>query len=159
MNSLSRDKDGNWTVINSSTNKKRMNQEWWVGSGGKNWTPSKNYLTAEILEEVWNEQEKVCYWFKIPLDFGLLYNDHPDWLPKHPMAPSVDRIDDSKDYTKDNIVICCRFANLGRNIYPFDKFHDVVKLIVESNRNNYDFGVSKKFIPSAPDNNIMNFMA
>ena len=112
-----------------------MNQEWWVGSAKKTkvWVPSKNYLTTEILEEVWKEQGEVCYWFNIPLDFNLLYNDHPDWLPKHPMAPSVDRIDDSKDYTKDNIVICCRFANLGRNIYPFEKFHDVIKMIMEHN--------------------------
>jgi hypothetical protein len=50
-------------------------------------------------------------------------------MPKHPLAPSIDKIDVSGDYTKDNIVITSRFANFGRNVCDFDKFHKIVKTL------------------------------
>ena len=135
MNGIYQKEDGTW-AINSSTNKRRMNG---LGSAvgssmGKKWVPSKILITIEDLENQWKKQGERCYWFNIPLDLMLLYNNHPDWYPKHPMAPSVDRIDDLKDYTPDNIVISCRFANLGRNIYPHDKMREAVKFIIESNQ-------------------------
>lgn len=127
--------DGTW-AIDSSTNRRRMEKTGSSvgGAAGKNskeWKPAKVLITAADLEAQWEKQGKVCYWFKIPLDFGLLYKDHPDWYPKHPGAPSVDKIIESGDYTPDNIVITCRFANLGRNIYPHDKMLEFVKHIKE----------------------------
>ena len=137
MNAIYEKPDGTW-VINSSTNQRRREG---LGSAvgssmGKKWQPAKLLITAKDLREQWRKQNERCYWFNIPLDFHLLYKDHFEWMPKHPMAPSVDRIDDKKDYTSDNIVISCRFANLGRNIYPHDKMKDVVKTIFEHNSAN-----------------------
>jgi hypothetical protein len=63
------------------------------------------------------------------LDITLLYKDHKDWMPKHPLAPSIDKIDVNGDYTKENIVICTRFANFGRNVCEFDKFHEIVDIL------------------------------
>ena len=130
MNAIYQKEDGTWT-INSSTNKRRMEKTGSsvggaAGPNSKQWTPSKLLITAEELEKVWHDQGKVCYWFKIPLDFDLLYKDHPDWCVKHPLAPSVDKIDDEGDYEKGNVVISCRFANFGRNVYPFDKMNTLV---------------------------------
>ena len=132
MNAIYQKEDGTWT-INSSTNKRRMEKTGSsvggvAGPNSKEWKPSKLLITAEELEEVWKEQGEVCYWFKIPLDFDLLYKDHPDWCKKHPLAPSVDKIDDEGDYEKGNVVISCRFANFGRNVYPFEK----MKILVET---------------------------
>ena len=132
MNALSRDKNGDFTVIKSSTNRKRFESSgnWWGSNpNSKRWNPSKIYITEQDLMEVWKEQNELCYWFNIPLDFNLLFSDYVNYYPKHPLAPSVDKKNDDGDYVKDNIVICCRFANFGRNIYPFDKFHDVVETI------------------------------
>jgi hypothetical protein len=50
-------------------------------------------------------------------------------MPKHPMCPSIDKINVDGDYTKENIVITTRFANFGRNVCEFDKFHDIVKVL------------------------------
>ena len=143
MNALSRDANGEFTIIKSSTNKKRMMHD---SSGiragslpnSKVWIPSKLYLNENDLEEIWQEQEELCYWFKIPLDLELIFNNHPEYFPKHPLAPSVDRKDDKLDYTRDNVVICCRLANFGRNIYPFDKFHDVIGKVTSKNTNYYE---------------------
>lgn len=134
MNGLSRDSNGDFTIINSSTNRKRMEG---IPSGlptgsnplSKKWIPNKIYITEQDLVEIWNKQNQLCYWFHIPLDFDLLFSDSPNYFPKHPLAPSVDRIDDSGDYTKENVLICCRLANLGRNIYPFKEFHDIVNIV------------------------------
>ena len=137
-NGVRQDADGNWTLINSSTNQRRMNG---TGSsvGGasgpqqKQWVPSKIYVTPEDLKEIWENQNGKCYWFGVDLDIKLLYKDHPDWMPKHPLAPSIDKIDIYGDYTKDNIVITTRLANFGRNVCDFDKFHIIVRDIMRVN--------------------------
>ena len=129
--------DGTWG-INSSTNKKRMAGLGRFGSGSANskpWTPAKVLITAEDLETQWNKQNGKCYWLNIPLDLGLLFKDHPNWYSKHPAAPSVDKINESGDYTPDNIVITCRFANLGRNIYPHDRMISFIETIKNGLKN------------------------
>ena len=136
-NGVRQDQDGNWTIINSSTNKRRMEKTGSSvgGSSGPNskeWIPAKIFVTPNELEEIWNSQNGKCYWFGIDLDLDLLYKDHSDWMPKHPLAPSIDKIDVNGDYTKDNIVICTRFANFGRNVCDFDRFKDIVGILRSS---------------------------
>lgn len=133
-NGVRQDSEGNWTVINSSTNKRRMEGKGSsvggvAGSNQKAWVPAKIYVTPVELEEIWNKQGGKCYWFDIPLDIGLLYKSHPDWMPKHPLAPSIDKIDVNGDYIKENIVITTRFANFGRNVCEFERFREIVKTI------------------------------
>jgi hypothetical protein len=111
-------KDGEWS-INSTTNKKRMSG---ICENSNKWQPAKLLLTAEDLKEVYERQDGKCYWTKIPLELDLLYKDHPEWYPKHPKTPSVDRLDDQKDYTPDNVVLCLLHNNLGRNTFPADKY-------------------------------------
>lgn len=130
-NGVRQDANGNWTIINSSTNKRRMEGfgSSVTGPAGPNqrqWIPSKIYVTPSEIEEIWNAQGGKCYWFGVDLDLNLLYKDHADWMPKHPLAPSIDKINVNGDYSKDNIVICTRFANFGRNICDFDKFKNIV---------------------------------
>jgi len=133
-NGVRQDSEGNWTVINSSTNKRRMEGKGSsvggvAGPNQKAWVPAKIYVTPVELEEIWNKQGGKCYWFDIPLDIGLLYKSHPDWMPKHPLAPSIDKIDVNGDYIKENIVITTRFANFGRNVCEFERFREIVKTI------------------------------
>jgi hypothetical protein len=133
-NGVRQDEDGNWTKINSSTNRRRMEGKGSsvggpAGENQRQWIPAKIIVTPEELEQIWNNQDGKCYWFGVSLDLTLLYNDHPDWRPKHPLAPSIDKIDPDGDYTKDNIVITTRFANFGRNVCEFDRFKEIVKLL------------------------------
>lgn len=136
MNGVSRDAEGNWTVINSSTNRKRMESSpdglWWGScKNSKKWIPSKIFITEADLKSVWIKQNGRCYWFDIPLDLNLLFSDNAEYIPKHPLAPSVDKLDDSADYTVDNIVICCRLSNFGRNTCPADKFRNIVDIVTK----------------------------
>lgn len=66
-------------------------------------------LTEEFLKEKWNEQKGKCSYTKIDMI-----------LPHHtthaePNTASLDRIDSSKGYTKDNVEFVCVFVNLGKN--------------------------------------------
>jgi hypothetical protein len=55
-------------------------------------------VTEEDLRRIYEKQNARCFWFNVPLDLNLLYEK---W---HPLAPSADRLDESKGYYKDNEV-------------------------------------------------------
>lgn len=136
-NGVRQDENGEWTKINSSTNKRRMEGTGSsvAGPSGENqrqWIPAKVIVTPEELKEIWEQQDGKCYWFGVDLDMDLLYRDHPDWMPKHPLAPSIDKINPNGDYEKDNIVITSRFANFGRNVCDFDRFAEIVSILKEA---------------------------
>tara|TARA_Y100000004_G_C8641095_1_gene297081 strand:- start:41 stop:451 length:411 start_codon:yes stop_codon:yes gene_type:complete len=60
------------------------------------------------LEDLFNKQNGKCYWL------DTIINPMDAFTPHHPLAPSVDRLDNEKGYVKDNVVITTRFANCGR---------------------------------------------
>ena len=131
MNTMWLDEKGEWNKPTSSNNQLRMNKKVSAVNGpirpnAREWIPANCYLDEQDLKDVYESQGSVCYWYKMPLDFNLLFNNYQGYFPKHPLAPSVDRKDDAGDYTVDNIVISSRFANYGRNVYPFEEFHEVI---------------------------------
>lgn len=132
MNAIFQKEDGSWD-IESGNGRRRLQGYGWhgvhKGDGTRKWDPPKLLITAKDLEKIWIDQGGRCFWFDVPLDLGLLFDNHPDWVPRHPLAPSVDRKSDDGDYTMDNIVICCRFANWGRSVYPFDKTKQLISML------------------------------
>lgn len=69
---------------------------------------------ADYLLELFDKQKGLCAYFNVPLK---IVN-----TKKHPLKPSLDRIDNSKGYTKDNIVLCCLMANMGRNSCSYEEW-------------------------------------
>lgn len=135
-NGVSRDKNGEFTVFISSTVKKRVE-----GGGGvygksqkSQFRPAtKVYITEDDLKQVYARQDGKCYWLGIPMNMDLIFPHIHG--PYHPLAPSVDRIDDTGDYTIDNIVICVRLANLGRCKCSFERFGEIMQDTLRMIRN------------------------
>ena len=82
----------------------------------------ENNLTVDDINEMFNKQDGLCYWFKIPLI--------PSKDKKHPQQPSLDRLDSSKGYTRDNVVLCCYSANIGRNENDLDTWKKFLDLLL-----------------------------
>ena len=83
-------------------------------------------INNEDLIHLWDEQGGKCYWLGLKLGDETLPN-------RHPLKPSLDRLDTAKGYIKGNVVISSTFANLGRSNTPPDVFFS----FVESMRNNF----------------------
>ena len=67
--------------------------------------PKDKRVDMKFLESLKDKQNGLCYWLNIPLDFTM-----KDKLRK----PSIDRLDNSRGYDADNIVLTTVFANTGR---------------------------------------------
>ena len=101
-----------------------------VRKGNQSTSYHEVHITIDDLKSQWEEQNGKCYWLNI--DMSL-----PDLLvSRSPFAPSVDRLNSSGHYTKDNIVLTTRFANLGRGAYDGEDFQErITKLINERGTN------------------------
>lgn len=75
-------------------------------------------LDAEFILELFEKQGRRCYWFGIEMI--------PSVLTRDPLRPSIDRLDPTRGYTRDNVVLTCLFANLGRSIMPEDRMRSFV---------------------------------
>lgn len=62
-------------------------------------------IDSEFLMYLRKKQNGKCYWLNIDIDFTKTCKIR---------SPSLDRLDNDKGYTKDNVVLTTRFANLGR---------------------------------------------
>lgn len=78
-------------------------------------------LTVDDINRMYEEQKGLCYWFKVPLI--------PSENSKHPQQPSLDRLDGTKGYTKDNVVLACYSANIGRNDNSVEVWEEFIKKI------------------------------
>jgi hypothetical protein len=81
-------------------------------------------LTINDINEMMSNQKGLCYWFNIPLV--------PSSKPKHPQQPSLDRLDRNKGYTKDNVVLCCYSANMGRNENDLETWEKFLSLFMNT---------------------------
>jgi hypothetical protein len=78
-------------------------------------------LTINDINEMFEKQNGLCYWFKIPLV--------PSNYFKHPQQPSLDRLDRNKGYTRDNVVLTCYSANIGRNENDLETWKNFLNLL------------------------------
>jgi hypothetical protein len=94
-------------------------------------------ITLEQLKDLWNKQNGVCAITGIKL-IPRLINDEKT---KHPYQASLDRIDNSKDYTLSNIRFVCLIFNYARNNFSDDQ---VIDFCSEATKNKWNQTVIDK---------------
>lgn len=85
-------------------------------------------LTLDYLIELWNKQNGLCYYSNLPLQepyygSGRIYN-----------VASIDRIDSSLGYVKNNVVWCLWVCNAGKSNLSVNQYIEICKA-VSSNSN------------------------
>jgi hypothetical protein len=64
-------------------------------------------IDEQFVSELYEKQNGKCFWFNVDLK--------PSIEAKYPWQPSLDRLNREKGYTRDNVVLACYSANIGRN--------------------------------------------
>ena len=85
-------------------------------------------IDEQFISELYEKQNGKCFWFNVDLK--------PSNIAKYPWQPSLDRLDREKGYTKDNVVLACYTANIGRNTSDEATFSLFVKDLKETILNN-----------------------
>ena len=76
-------------------------------------------ITEQDILDIFDSQEGKCFWSGIQM--------LPSKIHRYPFKPSPDRLDNSLGYTKDNVVLCCVFMNVGRNSCDLDTFISAIR--------------------------------
>lgn len=74
----------------------------------------KNSLTLEEIKEIWDRQNGVCEHTGLQLVLPNTIAGFHDSIPPHKRA-SLDRIDNTKGYTKDNVHFVSYMTNMAKN--------------------------------------------
>jgi hypothetical protein len=82
-------------------------------------------ITLEDLKELWEKQKGICPYTNIKMNVR-------SWRKKLPTNASVDRIDSSKGYTKDNIQFVCCSINLAKCDFTDEQIKEFILEIKES---------------------------
>lgn len=80
-------------------------------------------VTPKDIENLLIKQNNKCYWTSLPFDMDI---NNTKWKP---YAPSVDRLDNSKGYTPDNICITLWAVNRMRGNLSVEEFTNLLNNI------------------------------
>lgn len=78
-------------------------------------------ITLDYIYNLWDKQEGKCYYTNLSM-----LREH---LSNSPYQVSIDRIDSSKGYIIDNIVLCCISMNFAKNKYKVEDFINFINNI------------------------------
>ena len=79
-------------------------------------------LTTNDIRRLWLIQDGKCYWTDTPLDFFT-----GDRGKRHPLRPSLDRLEPGGPYSFENCVWTTQFANSARSDLPATEFASIMK--------------------------------
>jgi hypothetical protein len=82
-------------------------------------------VTAELILKMWEKQDGKCFYTGLPMEVKAGKGKN------NPAAFSIDRIDSSKGYTRDNVVLCRWDVNRAKNNYTLEHFKMLCKAVTE----------------------------
>ena len=93
-------------------------------------------LSPKFLSELWSRQEGKCAYSGLKMRLPLTHSE-ARWSTKKstPFICSLDRLDNSKGYTKDNIQLVCLALNYARSRWSKKVFKLFLKKLVNCRAN------------------------
>ena len=93
--------------------------------------PTAQDLSVAFLRELFNTQEGKCFY--TGLEMSVLTSDGVNRLKRQEFATvvSIDRVDSSVGYSKDNVVLCCLSINMMKNNLPYQTFVAFCKRVLD----------------------------
>lgn len=85
-------------------------------------------LDNEFVFDLWKEQEGTCKRTGLPLDVksGTIQ-------VRNRMGPSLDRVDNTKGYTRENVELVCAQYNAGKAAYTPEEFAEICRAFLSNN--------------------------
>jgi hypothetical protein len=127
-NAIGRNKKYSKGNVNNFGGKKRQKDEWsafrYFIRKAKARDSEKGIhsnIDLEFLKELWEKQLGRCAYSNIQMDLNI--------FPRQPHSASLDRIDSSKGYQKDNVEFVCLAVNFGKNIFSKKQMHDFISKV------------------------------
>jgi len=81
-------------------------------------------IDRTYIKNLWKQQNGRCFWTQVPM---ITHG-----VNRHPQKVSLDRIDSTKGYSPDNVVLSCFFANFGKCDTDIKTFFEFLKLLRET---------------------------
>ena len=113
-----------------STNKyKRNNPLMYIVSGTiqrdkqKYQTSESDIINLKFIENLLKKQNNKCYWYNMELEIDSIEGS------RNPAKLTIDRLDCSKGYLKDNVVLTSYAANCGRGDCSVENWINIIKNI------------------------------
>lgn len=95
-------------------------------------------IDFDFIKELFNSQNKKC--IKTGIEFEL--NKHEIKInQKRNLSPwtlSIDRIDNSKGYTKDNVQLVCLIYNIAKNWWNEKEVYKLATLLIKESKNEFE---------------------
>ena len=91
----------------------------------------ENEITIEFLIYLWEKQKGRCYYTGLEMDLKSSRKIEHSYIKTNKKVVSVDRIDSSKGYNKNNVVLCCWGINNMKQDYSIEELKYWSKLILE----------------------------
>jgi hypothetical protein len=86
-------------------------------------TSPKTIIDLKFIEELLVKQNNKCYWYNIELEIDSIEGS------RNPAKLTVDRLDCTKGYSRDNVVLTSYAANCGRGNCSVDNWKKIIKNI------------------------------
>ncbi|MED5076394.1 hypothetical protein P9851_03575 [Geobacillus stearothermophilus] len=82
----------------------------------------------KLIKHFYAVQKGKCFYTGIQMEIPQQEHDNNDY------SVSIDRLDNTKGYTPDNIVLCCNIVNRMKNALSYEKFIELCDKIAEEHK-------------------------
>ena len=86
-------------------------------------TTKEDIIDLKFIEGLLLKQNNKCFWFNIELEIDSIEGS------RNPAKLTIDRLDCTKGYSKDNVVLTCYAANCGRGNCSVEIWKKIIKNI------------------------------